>query len=89
MNIYGLLVDGYNRLLSGFPPALRWFITLLVLAGLVYVFVTLISSNALFIILLVILLPAIIPILVNFLMDIYNFVIFLLVQLHVLKPQGP
>lgn len=86
MNIYNILVDGYNHLLEGFPPALRWVITLLVLIALVYGFIQLISANVLFIVLLVLLLPAIIPILVNFLMDIYSFFLFLLTQMGLYKP---
>lgn len=86
MGIYEILVNGYNHLLAGFPPGLRWFITLLVLIGLVYAFIQLISANILFAIVLVLLLPVILPILVNFLMDIYNFFLFLLTQVGLYKP---
>jgi hypothetical protein len=88
MNVYSFLVNGYNQLLAGFPPGLRWFITLLVLIGLVLAFIRLISANILFAIVLVLLLPAILPILVNFLMDIYNFFLFLLTQIGIYKPAG-
>jgi Flp pilus assembly protein TadB len=88
MNVYTILVNGYNALLAGFPEPVRWFITLLLLVGLVYTFIQLISANALFIILLVVLLPAIIPILVHFLMDIYNFFLYLLAQMGLYKPAG-
>ena len=88
MDVYNILVNGYNQTLSGFPVPLRWFITLLVLVGLVYLFVHLISANILFAIVLVILLPAILPILVNFLLDIWHFFLYLLVQIGLYKPTG-
>jgi hypothetical protein len=88
MNVYTILVNGYNQLLAGFPPAVRWFITLLVLVGLVYAFIQLISANALFLILLVVLLPAIVPILFNFLMDIWHFFLYLLTQIGWYNPTG-
>lgn len=86
MGVYTLLVNWYNTLLQGFPVGVRWLITLVVLIAFVYAFIQLISTNVWFVVLLIVLLPAVLPIFVNFLNDVFNFLLFLLTEIGLFKP---
>ncbi len=80
LNVYQLLVNGYYHILSGFPPALQWLISLAVLVGFVVLAISLIRTNALFLILLVLVLPFFVPILARLFIDLWSFFLFLLRQ---------
>ena len=79
-NLYQVLVNGYYHLISAFPEPLQWLISVVVLVGFVVLALSLIRTNALFLILLVLVLPVVIPILARVFVDIWDFFIFLLRQ---------
>jgi hypothetical protein len=77
MNLYANLTAAYNQFLALFPLQIQWFVTLIVLIGLVVAFINLIRFNWLFLILLVLLLPVIFPILHTLIDQLYQFFLFL------------
>jgi hypothetical protein len=86
MEIYNFLVGLYGQFLGIFPVQIQWLVTLLVLMGLIGAFIALIRFNWMFLILLILLLPAIIPILQHFVLNVYDFVIYLLQALKATAP---
>lgn len=73
----GVFIDYYNKFLGLFPPSTHWLVSAILLASLAVAFFLLISSNWLFLIVLIILLPALYPILKNFFGEMYTFILYL------------
>lgn len=88
MNLYDFLVNSYNQFLGVFPGPLQWLITLLILIGLIGAVISLVRHSWLAIIIVIILLPFIIPVLRHFIIDIYNFFLYLGQNLHNTTYQG-
>lgn len=78
MGFYNYLVGLYNNLLSVFPEQVHWLISLVIVFGFAYLFISLIRSNILFVILLIIMLPFLLPVLVSLLSEIWQFFIYVL-----------
>lgn len=87
-SIYDVLVHGYYQVISVFPPAVQWIVTLALLVGLVMGLLALVRANALFLILLVLLLPAMIPVLGKLIGDLWGFLLFVIHQLGAQTPSG-
>jgi len=73
----GVFIDYYNKFLGLFPPSTHWLVSAIILASLVVAFFLLISSNWLFLLVLIVLLPALYPVLKNFFGEIYTFILYL------------
>jgi hypothetical protein len=86
MNIYSVLVNAYYQLIAIFPPVIQWLLTVALLVGVAILFWHLITRNLLFLIILVILLPFLIPVLWNVFAGIWDFILFLLVQVGIRTP---
>ncbi|HSX41245.1 MAG TPA: hypothetical protein VLF21_01210 [Candidatus Saccharimonadales bacterium] len=86
MNLYDFLVSAYNQFLGFFPAPLQWLVTLFVLIGLIGALIALVRHSWLALIIVIVLLPFIIPVLRHFVMDIYNFFVYLT---HSLKATTP
>jgi hypothetical protein len=86
MNFYQFFVDLYNQFLQLFPAPLQWLVTLIVFIGLVVALINLVRFNWVFLLVLVILLPFVAPVLQHFLLDLYNFFLYLLSVLHLTAP---
>ena len=80
MGLYQTLVNVYYALLSPFPPLLQWLITLVLLIALVVGLIGLIRRNVLFVIILLVLLPFLLPVVWRLVMELYQFVLFLVSQ---------
>lgn len=87
-NIYTILVNGYFHVLSAFPSAVAWVVSLVILIGLVFTFMALIRANFLFVIVLVLFLPMLIPIFWRLLTDVYMFFLFVLHQAATQAPKA-
>ena len=72
-----VFIDFYNQFLAYFPSYTHWLVSLIILGVVVFVFYRLITSNLLFIILVIILMPALWPVLKNFSMEVYSFGLYL------------
>lgn len=83
MNIYDVLVHGYNQVLGIFPAPLQWIVTLALTIGLVMAVIGLVKQNALFLIVIVLFLPVIVPVIGTFFANLYAFFLFLLAQLGI------
>lgn len=86
MGIYQLLVNAYYQIISGFPAPLQWLLSLAILVGVVVLFMHLIRSSWIWLLVLVLLLPVFIPILWRIFLDIWDFILFLLVQAGLRAP---
>jgi type IV secretory pathway TrbL component len=73
----GVFIDYYNKFLSLFPAQTHWLVSAIILASLIVAFFVLISSNWLFILVLIILLPVLYPVLKNFFGEIFIFLQYL------------
>ena len=89
MNFYQILVNLYAQFLAIFPPPLQWLVTLALIIGLIGAFIALLRHNILFVVLLIVLLPFIAPIVQRFLLDLYNFFLFLIQSLGSQAPKTP
>lgn len=86
MNLYDFLVNAYSQFLGVFPEPIQWLVTLLILVGLVGAIIGLIRHSWLALIIIIILLPFLIPVLRHFLMDLYNFFLYLTQNLKATTP---
>lgn len=86
MNFYQFFVDLYNSFLAIFPAPLQWVITLILVIGIVFAFISLIRHHWWVLIIVIVLLPIIVPILRQFFLDLYHFFLYLLTVLQVTKP---
>jgi hypothetical protein len=86
MGIYNLLVNAYNQILAPFPLPLQSLLTLALLVGVAVLFFHLIRANILFLVLLILFLPFLFPILWGLFIQLWNFIIFLLVQVGIRSP---
>ena len=87
MNLFDFLVTAYNQFLAIFPGQIQWLVTLLILVGLVGAVIALVQHSWLALIIVIILLPFLIPVLRHFLLDLYNFFLFLTHNLKSTAPQ--
>lgn len=86
MGIYQVLVTAYSRIIAAFPPPLAWLLTVALLIGVVVLFIHLIRSSLLYVILLVVLLPFLLPLVWSVFVGIWEFLMYLLVQVGLRAP---